>query len=811
MKNINLNLAIRFFKKDRLFSIINLLGLSIGLACVYFIAIYVNDELSYDNYQQDNVFRIALERHFPNNQVSYAVTPLPLSYAVKHDFPEVVQASRALPIGIDYKIENEEKNISFREGNVLAADSGFLELMSIPILSGKKNALDQPYSVVITDKMAQKYFGSQQILGRKLLMNDTLEYTITAVVKDMSKVSHLEFDFILSWSTFPFDSQNTNYQWVSYSTYNYIKLRNDVTPEKFEKQLQLVVTKYIGPQIESILSKPYSEYEAAGNIHNFFLQPVKSIHLNSHLQFEIKPNGDGQYILLFSIVGAFILIIAAINFTNLSTARSIKRAKEVGIRKTLGSTRKALFVQFFTESSVLCLMSGILGALLFMVMLPYFNQIAGKDLSITQIDWVIYGPMFALIIALMSLLSGAYPAFFISSFNVVKILKGQVTQGKSKNLMRNLLVILQFSISIFLIIGTIIINRQVNYLMHKKLGFDKDQILTINDANLLGSSYLSFKNDLVQLPGISSVSSSFQVPGRQVGGTTFEAVGRPSTERFQTAILNADKNFITTYGLDIVEGRGFEQLRNDSLSVIINETAAKIVGWKNPIGQKLILAAGNEFEVIGVVNDFHFNSLHEKIRPMLLFGFDLERISNQQVYPPVISIQFDPNSNMTGNLNEISKIWDLRVSDEKLAYSFLDEEYDQLYRAEQRFGDIFLIFTVIAIFIALIGVIGLSSFFAVQKTREIGIRKVLGASMQNLIIIMSKDYVRMIIVSNLIAWPLAYIALNKWLENYPYEINITVDIFILAGLVSGALVLLATGYQSIKSALKNPVNAIRID
>ncbi len=811
MKNINLNLALRFFKKDRLFSIINLLGLSIGLACVYFISIYVNDELSYDNYQQDNVYRVALERHFPNNQASYAVTPLPLSYAVKHDFPEVVQASRALPIGIDYKIENEEKNISFRERNIFAADSGFLELTSIPLLSGKSDALDQPYSVVITDKMAQKYFGTDQILGKKLLMNDTLEYTITAVVKDMSKVSHLEFDFLLSWSTFPFDRQNTNYQWVSYSTYNYIKLRDDITPEKFEKQLQLVVTKYIGPQIESILSKPYSEYEAAGNIHNFFLQPVKSIHLNSHLQFEIKPNGDGQYILLFSIVGAFILIIAAINFTNLSTARSIKRAKEVGIRKTLGSTRKALFVQFFTESSVLCLMSGILGALLFMVMLPYFNQIAGKDLSITQIDWFIYGPMFALIIVIMSLLSGAYPAFFISSFNVVKILKGQVTQGKSKNVMRNLLVILQFSISIFLIIGTIIINRQVNYLMHKKLGFNKDQILTINDTNLLASSYLSFKNDLEQVPGISSVSSSFQVPGRQVGGTTFEAVGRPSTERFQTAILSADKNFINTYGLEIVEGRGFEQLRNDSLSVVINETAAKIVGWEHPIGQKLILAAGGEFEVIGVVNDFHFNSLHEKIRPMLLFGYDLERISNRQVYPPVLSIHFDSSSDMSKNLDEISKIWDQRVSEEKLAYSFLDQEYDQLYRAEQRFGDIFLIFAVIAIFIALIGVIGLSSFFAVQKTREIGIRKVLGASMQNLIIIMSKDFVRMIIISNLIAWPLAYLALNKWLEDYPYEINITADIFILAGIVSGALVLLATGYQSIKSALKNPVNAIRVD
>ena len=809
MKGINLLLAFRFFKKDKLFTIINLLGLSIAIACIYFIALFVNDELSFDNYHQDNVYRIALERFFPNAQTSYATTPQPLGYTMQREFSDVQQTSRALPIS-NFRFENEAKDISFLEEDVLAVDSNFLEVLSIPIKAGELTALEEPFNMAVTEEMAIKYFGTDQVLGQKLLVNDTSEYTITAVVEDVSRKSHLEFDFLLSWESFSFD-QFSAFEWVSYNTYNYIKLKDGVDPREFEKLFHTVVVKYLGPPVEAYLGKTIEEYEAAGNIHNFYLQPLSSIHLNSNLQFEMKPNGDMQYVILFSIIGLFILAIASINFTNLSTARSIRRAKEVGIRKTLGSTKQSLFVQFFTESTILCTVSGILGFILFSLLLPQFNTLSGKELSIEQIDWLIYGPVFIVIIFLVSLFSGSYPALFISSFNVVKILKGQVTQGKSNNILRNTLIILQFSISIFLIIGTLIVNKQVDFLINKKLGFKKEQLLTINDTNLLGNSFLSFKNSIEQMPGVNEVSASFHVPGRQVAGLTFEAIGRPSTERYQCGQITGDKNFINTYGLEIVAGRGFEEQRNDSLNVIINETAAKEIGWENPIGQKIRPTTAGEVEIIGVIKDFHFNSLHERIRPLLLFGVDLDNLANRNIVLPVITVQFEPGIDIQKTIADITKLWDERVPTEQLNYSFLNQEYDELYRSETRFGDIFLTFAVIAIFIALIGLIGLSSFFAIQKTREIGIRKVLGASVNSLVFLMSREFVKLLVVANLLAWPIAYYVLDDWLQQYPYDVTISFDIFLMAGVLSLILVLLTTGYQSIKSAIANPVKSIRTE
>ncbi|MEQ8243695.1 ABC transporter permease [Fulvivirga sp.] len=809
MKGINLLLAFRFFKKDKLFTIINLLGLSTAIACIYFIALFVNDELSFDNYHQDNVYRIVLERFFPNTQTSYATTPQPLGYTMQREFSEVQQSSRALPIS-NFRFENEGKDISFLEEDVLAVDSNFLEMLSIPIKAGELTALEEPFNMAVTEEMAIKYFGTDQVLGQKMLVNDTAEYTITAVVEDVSRKSHLEFDFLLSWESFSFD-QFSAFEWVSYNTYNYIKLNDGVDPREFEKLFHTVVVKYVGPPVEAYLGKTIEEYEAAGNIHNFYLQPLSSIHLNSNLQFEMKPNGDMQYVILFSIIGIFILAIASINFTNLSTARSIRRAKEVGIRKTLGSTKQGLFVQFFTESTILCTVSGIIGFILFSLLLPQFNTLAGKELSIEQIDWLVYGPVFVIIIFLVILFSGSYPALFISSFNVVKILKGQVTQGKSNNILRNTLIILQFSISIFLIIGTLIVNKQVDFLINKKLGFKKEKLLTINDTNLLGSSFLSFKNSIEQMSGVNEVSASFHVPGRQVSGLTFEAIGRPSTERYQCGQITGDKNFINTYGLEIVAGRGFEEQRNDSLNVIINETAANEIGWENPIGQKIRPTTAGEVEIIGVIKDFHFNSLHERIRPLIMFGVDLENLTNRNITPPVITVQFEPGIDIQKTIADITKLWEERVTDEQIDYSFLNQEYDELYRSETQFGDIFLTFAVIAIFIALIGLIGLSSFFAIQKTREIGIRKVLGASVNSLVFLMSKEFVKLLVVANLLAWPIAYYVLNDWLQQYPYDVTISFDIFLMAGVLSLILVLLTTGYQSIKSAIANPVKSIRTE
>ncbi|MEQ9167323.1 MAG: ABC transporter permease [Fulvivirga sp.] len=813
MKNINITIAFRFFKKDRLFAFINLIGLSIGLACVFFISLYIIDESSYDNFVDGDIYRVALNRQMPNESHDFAITPAPLCITFKNEFPAIEEASRALfTPEIDFKVENEEKEISFRENSILFADSSFIELLSIPVINGIEEPLTQPYSAVFTDQFALKYFNSIDVVGQKILINDTVEYTITAVVEDVSNKSHLDFGILLSWNSFP-NVDNPGFEWVTYNAYNYVKLAPNIKPEDFEKQMATIVSNYIGPQIERILNRPFEEYESAGNIHNFYLQKVNDIHLHSRLTHEVKPNGDFQYMLLFGVIGLFILLVAAINFTNLSTARSIKRAKEVGVRKTLGSTKQSLFVQFFIESAIMCLVAGFIAVVLFIVFLPDFNQLASKDLSISQVNWVVQLPIFVAIIVLLSLMSGAYPSLFISSFNVVKILKGQVTQGKNKNALRNALVIIQFSLSIFLIIGTVVINRQVDYLINKNVGYDKDHILTVNNAYLLETNFVPYKNQLEQIPGVESVSTSIQVPGRQVFALTFQVSGRSSTERYRAQSITGDRGFMSTYEFEIVEGRGYEPLRNDSLSVIVNESAVKLLGWDDPIGKKILPATfQSEVEVVGVVKDFHFTSLHEEIGPLLLFSYDLNNfIEFNNNYPTTFNIRISETADVQNVIGMMSDKWSTLVHDQSIDYAFLNQEYEELYRTEIRFGDIFMVFAIMAIFIALIGLIGLSSFFAIQKTREIGIRKVLGAPVGNLVLIMSKDFIKLLLVANLISWPVAYYALNRWLQNYPYDITISLDIFFIAGGTSLFLVLLATGYQSIKSAMINPVKSIRID
>lgn len=809
MKNLNVKLAIRFFLKDRLYSIINLLGLSLGLCSVFFIALFVADELAYDSFQKPNVYRVALERFFSESQMEYATTPQPMSYALSDDFPEVEKAARALNMGVTYKIENEEKELAFRESNILRADSNFLEVLSIPMVEGDLLALNDPYATVINQSMAIKYFGNTPCLGKKLVINDTIEYTVTGVTEDMREQSHLDFDFLISWNTFP--PTQSPYLWVSYTTHNYIQLRPDVDPAQFESKLDIIVKRYIGPQVESLISKTFAEYEKAGNIHRFFLQPVKEIHLSGNKRGEMQANGDEQYVILFGAVGVCILLLAAINFTNLTIARSMRRAKEVGIRKTLGSSRTSLFVQFFSESIWMCLIAGAIGLVVLIVLLPQFNLIAGKNISLQNFNWPVYGSLFLVVVFLLGLFSGVYPSLFLSSFNAVSILKGEITRGRSNNLFRNALVVVQFSISVFMIIGTILINRQVNFMINKNLGFEKDQILTINKANLLGTSFVSFKNEIAEMQGVKGVTSSMHVPGRQVGGATFEALGFPTTDRHLAGLIFGEKNFIDTYGIELIAGRSFENLRNDSASVIINETALNLVGWENPIGQKIRPAGMNELEIIGVVKDFHFNSLHQKITPLLIFGFDVDQNPRIQNFPPVISVNLNATANTPAIVEKLNIRWRERVHDEPMEYTFLSAEYDDLYRAEIKFKEIFFIFSLLAIFIALMGVLGLSTFFALQKTKEIGIRKVLGAPVSNLVLVLAMDFLKMIVLANIITWPISYYLLDKWLAQFPYEIALSAEVFVIGGVLSALLVIVAVSYQSLKSAFANPIHSIRND
>jgi len=797
--------AIRSLSKNKGFTAINVLGLALGLASCLLIIFYVFDELNYDKYntKADRIYRINEDISFGGNSNSYAVTPAPMAAALKNDFPEVEQVVRFRSRG---ELQVKKGNQDIQENAVVYADPAIFKVFTLPMIDGDPaTALNDTHSIVITEKTAQKYFNRTNVVGQVLTINDTALYKITGVIKNIPKQSHFDFDFFISMAS---TWQGKDDSWFSSNFNTYVLLRPGTDFNKFQAKIPAFFQRQAGPQMQSILHLTFAKFEQGGNYFRINFTPLTKIHLYSSREAELGMNGNIEFIYMFSAIALFILLIACVNFMNLSTARSANRAREVGVRKVLGSPRKYLIAQFLTESIIVTLIGAIIAFFAAWALLPLFNQMSGKDLTITvqTIVWIV--PLMIGLVLIIGALAGSYPALFLSGFKPIEVLKGKLASGFKGGMLRNFLVVFQFSISIFLIIGTLVIYNQLKYIQNKDLGYNRNQVFTVWNVNVLGNNAKAFKQEVKQLTGVQNATITGALPNTGYWNSSAFFKG-PVADQKSSVLSQAwvvDEDYITTLGMKMQSGRNFSKdMLTDSTAVIINESAEKKLGFKNPINQLVYYPQDNKamvlkaYHIIGVMKDFNFQSLRSNVSPLILFMGDDEG---------GISIRANA-ANIPALLNQIKSKWTAFSPNQQFTYTFMDQDFDAIYRTEQRTGTIFVSFTSLAIIIACLGLFGLAAYAAEQRTKEIGIRKVLGANMSTIVQMLSKDFIKLVVIAIIIASPLAWWAMNKWLQDFAYRIHIQWWVLAIAG--SGAILIafITISFQSIKAALTNPVKSLR--
>jgi putative ABC transport system permease protein len=812
-----LTIALRNLNKHRFFTFINVSGLSIGIASCLIIILYVLNEFSYDKHYKNasRIYRTNGEIKFGGNHWKLAVGPAPLAAALLNEFPEVENVVRFRSQG-SYLVKAEGGTTSIKEYNVNRTDSTFFKVFSVPVLEGDPNsALSEPNSVAVSKSIATKYYPEGNALGKILILDNATPVKITAIYEDMPSTGHFRFDLLVSMTGFE-EAESTNFLSNNFNTY--ILLKEGTDAKQLEAKLPALVVKYIGPQAAAVLGGEFSmeKFRESGNILEYTLMPMTDIHLHSDRTAELAPNSDVTYVYLFLAIAVFILFIACINFMNLSTARSANRAKEVGVRKVMGSLRSHLVRQFLTESILLSVFSFLLAVGLAYAMLPIFNSISQKTLTLPFGDLPYYA-ILILAALIVGVLAGLYPSFFLSAFKPVNVLKGNVALGMKSGRIRSALVIFQFVISILLVIGTFTVNRQLNYIQNKKIGFEKDQVIVIKDAYALGKNLQAFKSEITRNSFIESgtISGYLPVSGTWRNDNTFWPEGTQPTEENMVGLQNwaVDYDYLKTLGIQIKAGRFFsEQFPSDSNAIVMNEAAVKQFNLDpNPLGKKISTFDGvnpdgspdrktiTSYTVVGVVENFHFESLKQNISALAFF---LEPSNGN------VAFRFKA-SNTQEVISTIENTWSKLAPGQPFQYSFLDEDFGRMYSSEQRLGKIFVIFASLAIVIACLGLFALTSFTAEQRTKEIGIRKVLGASVGSIVLLLSKEFGKLIVVAFLIAVPLAWYGVSWWLDNYVYKVEVGVLVYVLAGLVSFLVAWATMGYQSIKAAMSNPVNSLR--
>ncbi|HEY5690073.1 MAG TPA: ABC transporter permease [Cyclobacteriaceae bacterium] len=805
-----LNSAIRSLLKNKVYGAISIFGLSIGLLCCFLISLYVYDELSFDKFfkHSDRVYRVALERKYPTNSRFFGSSPVNLAQTITESFPEVEAAGRLHRLFFQDQIKVSVGDRSFVEKKYLFADENFFKVFSYDFIYGDANtALINPNSVVISESVARKYYGTDQALN-KLFSIDTAEYIISGVIKDVPKNSHIYFDLLGSIHSLQFLEQaaETN-SWISPWLYTYIKLKEGTNPKDLEAKFPTMVRDYGLASILRELGMNEKDYPTSGHDFIYFLQPLEDIHLKSNLDVEVQTNSDITYVYLLSAVVVFILIISCINFINLATARSAERAKEVGVRKVLGTTRLLLIKQFLTESNLIAFTALLISGAFLWFLLPFFNNLVAKEFTLTSIlnPIVIIGLLGFVI--LVGTIAGLYPSFIISSINSATVLKGNYkTSGKGVWL-RNFLIIFQFFISITMIAGTLLLNDQMKYMRNKMLGFDKENILIVDQAFVLGERREVFKNELRKIEGVESIGSAFAMPGDFIGNFIANSED-PETPQVRTFTNTIDVDYVPTLNLEILEGRNFSLDFNDSTNILVNETAAKLLGYENPVGKKVINPNPQPNQppfltIVGLIKDFHHQSLHTRIQPMLFFG-----AQNEGQFLPKMAIKLKLDHSPLA-IGAIEKIWNSTVDDEPFTYYFLDNNLQNLYQSDIQSGKIFSLFTIVAIIMACLGLFGLASYTTHQRTKEIGIRKVLGASVISIILLLSKDFTKLIVLAFLISLPFVYYGITLWLENFAYHTGINLVTLVIAGLFTLMLAWLTISYYSIKIAILNPVLSLK--
>ncbi len=798
-----LKIAFRNLQKQKFYAFINILGLSIGIAAGLMIVVYIADELSYDRFhaKADHIYRVTVKTQI-SGQVSHIATSCtPFAPTAVEEFPEVEEGLR-LAFEQDIIVSKEDK--SFIEKSVLLADSNFFSVFSFKLLQGSHvTALKDPNKVVLTESMARKYFGNSgvdsSLLGKSLRVGDT-DCVVTGIVVDPPSNSHFDFDLILSMKTL----EHMNDEWTSNNYYTYLVLNPEANWKDLEGKFSALIEKYVGPEIEQYLGVSLHSFKEQGGDYGFFLQPLTDIHLNSKLDDEIGVNGDINYLYIFGIIAIFMVVIACINFMNLSTARSANRAKEVGIRKVAGATRSGLINQFLTESMLLSFISTVLALGLIYLLLPSFNTIANKEISLSLLFDSRFLAVLTCFIIFIGLLAGSYPSLYLTSFKPAQVLKGKLRVGFKSSVIRSSLVVFQFSISIGLIVSTLVVFKQLNMMQTRNLGFNKENVLIIDNAFWLGKNLQAFQNELENYNGIVEVSNSSSVPPNLDNNTVFKALGKNQQDQL-LQWYRADQDHLAALDIKLQAGRYFsDDFPSDSSAIILNEAAMKSIGWKNHENQRLITfnrsPEGDVLNVIGVVKDYHFESLKSRIRPMaiVLGGGNL------------ISVRMTPG-NFQQKVELIEAKWKQFVPEIPFAFSFLDENLERLYRSERGLLKIFITFTSLAIFIACLGLLGLATFAAEQRSKEISIRKVLGASAVHVMMLMSKDFTKLVLVSFVLAIPLAYLFISKWLEEFAYKVDIGIVSFLTGGLIALLIAWLTVSYQSIKVAVANPVDSLRTE
>ncbi|MEM9389342.1 MAG: ABC transporter permease [Bacteroidota bacterium] len=803
-----LKIGLRSLLKNKIYTFINAVGLAIGMASCLLIVIHVEDELSYDNFHDkgEQIFKVNLERIYPDHITNYAIIPHSFAAVMVQDFPEVKSATRIFgggnnPVMVRYVDDrNEEK--AFEETSFIAADSNFFDFFSFKIVKGAGDKiLSGNQDMVITERMAIKYFGAADPIN-KTLKTDFGDFTVRAVCENVPDNSHLQFDFVAALNSIQF-IQNENF--ISFSTQTYVELNSQADSDNLLAKFPKMVETYAAPQIEQSLNTSYAEYIAAGNGYNYNLIPLRDIHLYPvKYQGSFKSGGDINDVYIFISIAVLILIIACINFTNLATARSTERAKEVGIRKTLGSPRKRLMGQFLTESTILSVFAGIIAVGIVYLTLPYFNSITDKSLELQLNSFAL--PLMAAFAVLVGVLAGVYPAFFLSAFTPVEVLKGNMQTKKSSGSLRNALVVFQFAISIVLITSTLIVQDQITFIQRKDMGYHKDKMMVIERVGVLNEQLETFMQEVRNIPDVQAVGASGMIPVSQYFGQQFLPPG--GGEVVTVNSMNVDDNYLDAMNMQLVAGRSFSEDFNDSLSVVINQKTAELLDVDNPIGLKLSQAVQGdptsfrEYEVVGVVKDFHYMSLREEISPFVLLSTEgVNQFAN------FISIRVD--GDLSGVINDAESLWKTMAPQEPFKYTFLDQELNQQYKAESNSGNVFSMFAFLAIIIACVGLFGLAAYMSGLRTKEIGVRKVMGASVFSVVGLLSYDFTKLILISIVLAVPVSWYFMDQWLTGFAYRTEMSIGTFVLAGAVALAIALLTVSYQSIKAAIVNPVRSLK--
>lgn len=808
-----LKVALRNLIKQKVYSTINVLGLSIGIASCVLITTFVVDEFSYDKFHEkaDRLYKVVLERKYPNHSTNYAVIPHSYADVMANDFPEV---AASLKMGgpfngvvVNYtNARNEVKQ--FEENFIMAADSNFFDLFSIKLVKGEsKSVLSKVNDIVVTRQTAERYFGNDEPLGKILKMFGQ-DFVVTGVCENVPENSHFKFDFLTKWSD-QFFGGGVGSNFITFSAHVYLELKPGTDPKGLEAKFPGMVDNYAAAQIERDLGKSWEEYKKEGNGYRYFLQPLTSIHLDpTNIESKMRPGGNVNYVYFLMCIALLILVIACINFMNLATARSAERAREVGVRKTMGSMKGQLVSQFLVESIVLSLFATFLALGLAQVALPYFNNISEKQLAFSFTP-VFFGVLLTISV-LVGFFAGSYPAFALSSINPVIVMKGNLTSNSKGSWLRNGLVVFQFFVSIVLIVGTLIVMEQMRFMQRKSLGYDKDQVLVVERVFTLNDKVQTFIEELKRIPGVEHAAGSFSLLGRPGDFFGSQFIPEGSSEILTTKSMGIDDEFAKAIGFEFIAGHGYSKETNDSLSIILNEAAVKTLELTDPIGKKLTQIQrtpnGNTevpFTIIGIIKDFNFQSLRDPITPLTIQS--VESFGGGAAY----AIARIKGGDMIKTVGDIEAKWKEMAPDQPFKFVFLDENLNAQYNSEKQAGKVFAIFSGLAIIIACVGLFGLAAYTANLRTKEIGVRKVLGASIGSVVFLLSKDFTKLIFVAFVLSVPFAWYLMDRWLEGFAYHIDIGIGVFLLAGLTALVISWITVSYQSIKAAIVNPIKSLK--